>query len=1207
LGGPGTGFLPERYDGSQLSVVSTDPIVYTRTLVDGSSEVYGLSDGSTGFPRRVFLTQKSDSAGNTVTLRYDGQGRLITVTDALGQVTTFSYQNPNALLVTQVTDPFGRSATIGYDDSGRLNSITDVLGITSQFTYDPNGLVNSMSSHCGTTTFTYGSAMMDGGAWSRYVTATDPLGQTERLELQTGNGDGTGGVVPFSDDPATVPSGNAFGGIGTFNMWLNMRNTFYWDKHAYAVAYAPSPASPDYTQALLKHWCHSSDNENVMSSTLESIKKPLENRIWYNYSGQFFSAFEGTLNAPSAIGRVLDDGTTQLSLFQYTANGNVASATDALGRTTLYSYDPNQMDLLSIQQVTPDGPVTVATFTYNAQHRPLTLTDAAGQTTTLTYNGAGQILSVTDPLGSATTYQYDGNGYLQAITGGNGVPVASYSYDSYGRTATATDSEGFTVAYAYDALDRVTQISYPDGTSRGIAWSGLDLVSVTDRLGRVTSYGYDVLHRLTSVTDPSGNVVPRSYWENDVLQSLIDPSGNVVRWSIDVQGRMTAKIYPDGRQSTMTYENTTSRLYSVTDPLGQVKTYAYAPDDRLTSMSYSNATTPTPGVSFSWDPVYPRVASMTDGSGTTSYTYGPPGQAGAQLLVQEQGPFAGVSYQYDALGRLSSRMVDSATEGFGYDAIGRLSSHSGPLGSFSFGYLGQSPQLASVVEAGGAVASVWNYDTNANDRRLTSITHAGATRSYQLASAPEGLIQGVSEQAPQGSPWAPNQWSYAHDANDRLVGATLGTGASFGFTYDPEGNVTAKYAPQGTGTALAWTAAYNGNNQVQSLAGQTFQYDSNGNLISDGARTYSWDAENRLLAIGYPGGQQTTFTYDGLGRRVSVTSVQGVTTRYLWSGGNIVQSRDGSDSVLRSYYPEGELILGSGSRLFYCTDNLGSVRDVLSVGDGTTVSSYDYEPYGAVVQSAQAIPTDYRFAGMFLEPDSGLYLTPHRAYDPGTGRWLSRDPIEEAGGINLYGYVAGDPIDLVDPDGLHWTDWVPDILLSPTVVNFSAGVGDGLTMGGTNLVRDTFGWNGGVDQGSTAYSAGWWSGTGLGAATGAGLAEAGANSGRGAFALYRFTGGGAQRATSAGYSIWETGTGLGRAINWGANAMPGARAALDRTGVFRFVCGRFAGRLGRQSGRTGQPIPVFAQNVGDKIYVGSKALLDELLNALRNGGSVIFK
>jgi RHS repeat-associated protein len=100
---------------------------------------------------------------------------------------------------------------------------------------------------------------------------------------------------------------------------------------------------------------------------------------------------------------------------------------------------------------------------------------------------------------------------------------------------------------------------------------------------------------------------------------------------------------------------------------------------------------------------------------------------------------------------------------------------------------------------------------------------------------------------------------------------------------------------------------------------------------------------------------------------------------------------------------------------FYAKDHLGSIRDVLDQA-GNTVVSYDYDPYGELTNTPPTVP-EFGYAGMQYHAGSGLYLTLYRAYDPQTGRWLSRDPIGEAGGINLYGYVEGNPVAWVDPTG----------------------------------------------------------------------------------------------------------------------------------------------------------------------------------------------
>jgi RHS repeat-associated protein len=102
--------------------------------------------------------------------------------------------------------------------------------------------------------------------------------------------------------------------------------------------------------------------------------------------------------------------------------------------------------------------------------------------------------------------------------------------------------------------------------------------------------------------------------------------------------------------------------------------------------------------------------------------------------------------------------------------------------------------------------------------------------------------------------------------------------------------------------------------------------------------------------------------------------------------------------------------------LLYQKDQLGSIRGTVAP-NGTQQGSTSYTAYGQTDRSS-GVQADKGYAGMFLHEPSGLYLTWYRAYDPVTGRWLSRDPIGERGGINLYGYVLQDPVNGIDPLGL---------------------------------------------------------------------------------------------------------------------------------------------------------------------------------------------
>lgn len=174
-------FAAQDTDGSILVLTSQAPIAYQRQLGDGSIEIYAQSDGSASYPRKIFLSEVIDPQGNTLTLNYDGQERLVSLTDAIGRQTTFTYGIAvRPLLVTQITDPFGRSANIAYDPSGRLISITDVIGLTSSFAYDANSLVNSMTTPYGTTSFSYTAPGTSSPP--RFVQVTDPLGYNEREE-----------------------------------------------------------------------------------------------------------------------------------------------------------------------------------------------------------------------------------------------------------------------------------------------------------------------------------------------------------------------------------------------------------------------------------------------------------------------------------------------------------------------------------------------------------------------------------------------------------------------------------------------------------------------------------------------------------------------------------------------------------------------------------------------------------------------------------------------------------------------------------------------------------------------------------------------------------------------------------------------------------------------------------------------------------------
>ncbi|PPD05467.1 MAG: hypothetical protein CTY29_01530, partial [Methylobacter sp.] len=779
-------FTPEVYDNSVLVRTASEPIRYERRLPDGSIEVYSASNGATVAPRRIFLTQLIDPAGNAMTLSYDDQMRLTTLTDATGRNTVFTYDFAgNPLLITRVTDPFGRSARIEYDANGRLSKITDVIGLSSSFHYNSASLIDSMTTPYGTTAFSFGES-----GDRRWLEITDPLGAKERVEYrQQAPG------IPYSEPSGQVPQGL----IAPFNSYINGRNTFYWDRQAFASGVA------NYSQARIKHWEHWTKNAGVTSAPVESIKYPLENRTWFSYPGQTtWGAVSGTLDKPIRIARVLDDGSTQLTQLSYNSLGNPTRIIDPLGRETQIEYAANQIDVIRIAQKTGTSSyATLAEFTYDNRHLPLTYQDAAGQTTRYAYTPAGKLSEVVNPLGQITNYVYDARGYLTQVLNANGATELTLSYDEFSRVASRTDSEGHTLRYRYDDFDRITQVTYPDGTTEAYGWDKLDLASVTDREGRTTRYAYNAVRKIVASVDPLNRTLQYGYYPNQTLKSLTDANGNVTTWERDLQSRVTAKIYPDGRTDRYGYD-LTSRLRSMTDARGQSKRYGYGRDDRLVKIDYRASTiTPsatTPSVSFTYDAWFPRQTAMTDGTGTTQYQYVAPGTLGALQLKQSDGPYPNdtVAYQYDALGRVINRNVGGSEETFSFDALGRNISHTSPLGEFNQSYLGETRQLTDTRHRNGLVGTRREYDDNTNDRRLLSIINTGASRNYQFATRPTNIISSIHETAPLDPSTPSRDWTFNYDDADRLEAANSNDGKHYSYQYDPGDNLTNQVKPDGT-------------------------------------------------------------------------------------------------------------------------------------------------------------------------------------------------------------------------------------------------------------------------------------------------------------------------------------------------------------------------------------------------------------------------
>jgi RHS repeat-associated protein len=943
-------YAPQQVTGATLKVIGTTNVGYELDMPDGSVQLFNTANH--GNPRNVFMTQTKDPQGNGLTYSYDIIYRLVSIQDALGQVTTLTYGlASDGFKITQVADPFGRTASFAYNADGTLQSCTNMAGMVSTFAYQ-NGALQAFTTPYGTTTFDIGQ---DGS--KRWDQITDPNGGQERIETWY---DATGlvGSAPPQDVPVS--------GYSVDNTYLQYRNTFYWDKKA--MMDAPG----NYAQAQLVHWLEELGSTSTMSGEMESYKAPLENRVYYKYTGQPYPYAVGSSSKPIATLRVLDNGTTQVTQefdVTYNAMGKTLKSTgppvtgNSAGRITTNAYYSNNIDLQYTYQQNQSGQDTIFSATYNSQHEPLTTTDAAGQTTTYAYSPTnGQITSITDAKNEVKSFGYDGHGYLLTVSDQQTGGSMSYTYDGFGRIRTSTDINGYKLTYDYDSLNRVTVITYPDGTFDQNIYVNLDLTFHKDRLNRRTHYFYNSVEQLVSILDPQGRTTNYDRCACGELLDMTDSYGHRTSWTHDIEGRLVTKTFPDNTQDASTYEPSTSRLLTFTDAKSQTTTYTYNLDDTTSQKAYTFATVATPTVSFTYDPYYPRITQMADGTGSTNYVYNAAGVLGAGRVHLQTSPIpnSGITYTYDQLGRVTTTSINGSTTTVAYDSMNRVQSETDSALSstpFTYSYYGATPRLQGIAYPDGQSAS-YSYQQGPNqDFRLTDITNykTGTTilSKFDYTYNANGTIATWKQQTDSNSP---TTWTYQYDQADQLLSAVKNDSnqavlAQYAYGYDLAGNRTSAQnglsvkttsynnLNQMTGTSnggpLQFTGALSEPGKV-TVGGNAASVDANNNfsgaagvatgtnVVAVVAMDYSGNASTNKYQVVVPASSSTSPLYDLNGNLKDNNAGQ----TYEW---------DAKDELTAINYTGGAVINGI-TRSEFTYDGL-SRRVKIVEKAGTTVSS----------------------------------------------------------------------------------------------------------------------------------------------------------------------------------------------------------------------------------------------------------------------------
>jgi RHS repeat-associated protein len=633
---------------------------------------------------------------------------------------------------------------------------------------------------------------------------------------------------------------------------------------------------------------------------------------------------------------------------------------------------------------------------------------------------ANGLVQLADGLrANITLLQNDVRGRILFRTNAN-TEVTQFQYDPSGNITNLVDGKLQKTIFQFDAFNRLT--NKLDNTLT----SALKLTYDVD--GRIktrwtpqkgtTTYIRDPMGRIRTNSYPSNPQVVKSYNADGQLTGMVDGLGSTIfSYTLAGQPQSEGGLWPN---------DTVSR------------TYNYRLRATLSVASYS--------ANYNFDAAH-RLQAIVSGTGTFGYTYHP-GFGGnyssplEQTLSLPNG--MSITNGYDIDGRetatmlLNSSLVVVDSEQYGYNADNWRTNETRYDGSsiaYGYDHIGQL-KAANAKESGGTTRLNeqfgYAYDTaaNLNVRTNNTLVQTFAANSInELTNATRaGTLTAAGNTAQTATSVSVNGQSAA-TYGDNTFAATAGLSLANG------GN---------TFTTVVQYASHIFTNITTSQLPTpvAFLYDANGNLTNDGLRSLSYDDENQLVEVAIPGQAKSDFFYDGLGRRRIAQDYVWTGTwtptnevHYIYDGNLVIQERDANNNVLVTYdrgldlsgslqgaFGVGGLLARTDIKgtIFYHSDAIGNVTTLFDKYQSLE-GRYLYDPYGNVVGKwgAYADVNLYRYSSKEYNP-LGLYNFGGRYYDPNLQRFVNHDPLIEVGGINLYGYVGNNPINLIDPYGLSW-------------------------------------------------------------------------------------------------------------------------------------------------------------------------------------------
>jgi RHS repeat-associated protein len=701
----------------------------------------------------------------------------------------------------------------------------------------------------------------------------------------------------------------------------------------------------------------------------------------------------------------------------YDALNRLRSSTDSRTGTTwfapLYDHDEDG-DTPMVRNPAPD--VTASDLTRYVE-------DPGGRVTTLTYDIRGRRIQVDAP--DTDVINTDG-------TTANSPNVTTTGYNPDDTVAEISGAQTYRTTHTYDYAQRmVTLTTY--GTETAVTgWK------YSPTRGFLTEKNY---HGETGDGETDADYI---YTDAGRLLTRTWERGVTTTYGYDGGGRMAFADYSDSTPDVIITYDALGRPLTVKNGEGTVVSGIFT------------IATPLSSSSFIYDP-----ATLSADTETVSHDIDINGTPELTRVIDRSQD----NFNRDTGWQLKNgtTIENSVTYDYSVDD-GRISSISNPqLSNVSFGYTYEPDSYSLIKTVTGpahTVTNLWEADRdvleskqNKADTIIRSSYSYGVNDIGQRTDLTTTFDLGDNNLTsnPGDTEWGYNPKGEVVKADHTIPGLDRA------YLYDGIGN-RLKSAEGTTNPNDTSATLYTPNalNQYTALGSLNPVHDADGNMTSGPLPAYptanstlSWDAENRLINATV-NGTTTSYRYDAQSRRIATVTSAGAATLVIYDGWNPVaeyQGNVGTAPALAKTYTWGIDLSGSmqgaggvggllaatdSTGTYYPTyDGNGNVSEYLDAA-GSVQAHYEYDPFGrtTVATGSKANDFAYRFSTKPRDAATGLYYYGYRYYDPLTGRWSSRDPIGERGGMNLYGFINNNPTNLIDVLGEK--GWVADPEITPS-------------------------------------------------------------------------------------------------------------------------------------------------------------------------------